>query len=432
MINSTNIFKSIFIAIIVISILFSFNYYLDSSAYIDDMAYVMAIGVDSGKTAKYKISLQLSIIESSATDASIKPSDSSNGGGSSSGSESSSSANYNIYSSETDSIDSAINITNAYINKNINLSHCKVLVVSENIARNGIQDIINSVNNKVEVRPDCNIIIAKTLDNEFEDEKTPEISDLLEKYYDVTSNIENSHGYSEAVKLNDFYLNMNDSFTEPYSTLGIISNTSLNANKSDSSTISNLDTQSRSLTTIPNETAVESIGLAVFKKDKLVGTLTANQTLAHQLLKNEYYYTTLNIPSPFNNKETLDLYISSLKDPKIRVNIKNGSPFVEIDLHLTARILSFNSDTISNITEDNINIVKDYSSKYITDMFYDYFNFTAKRLNSDISGIGRYAAKNFSTMQDWEAYNWLENYKNATFKINVSLLVKSGHLLNND
>lgn len=428
-----NIFKSIIIIAIVISLVFSFENYSNSSQDLDDLSYVMAIGIEKGKTSKYKISLQLTTMESSATDAAIKSSENSSGSEESSSSESSStSSTFIIHTSETDSIDSAINITNAYVNKAINLSHCKILVISEEVAKNGLDDIVNSIINKVEIRPDCNIIISQTPNNEFTDNNFPELSTVLEKYYDIASNLDNGQGYSKAVKLSDFYFALNDSFTEPCATLGLISNTNSNTDTSTTNEKSNIDVQARSLTSNPDNSAVELLGLAVFNKSNLVGTLSANQVLAHQMIRNDLKYCTLNMPSPFSSNETLDLYVSPLKNSKVKVDIANGSPFVEIDLYLTISILSFNSQTISTITEENINIIRNYASKYIQDMVYDYLNKTAKEFNSDIAGIGKYATKNFKTIQDFENYNWLANYSNSTFKVSVDASVKSSHLLSNE
>lgn len=426
MLNHGNIFKIIFIVAIIVSLVFSFENYSNSSQNLDELSYVMAIGIDIGKTAKYKISLQLTTLESSATDAAIKSSDES------SGKESNESSSFIIHTTETDSIDSAINITNAYVNKAINLSHCKILVVSEEIAKNDLANIVNSIINKVEIRPDCNIIISHIPDNEFSNDNKPELSSVLEKYYDIASNIDNGQGYSKAIKLSDFYFALNDSFTEPCATLGIISNTNSNTNISTTNERSNIDIQSRSLTSHPNESTVELLGLAVFNKSNLVGTLSANQVLSHQLIKNDLKYCTLNIPSPFSNNETLDLYISPLRNSKINVNIANGSPFVEVNLYLTISILSFNSKNIATVTEDNINIIRNYASKYIQNMVYNFLNKTAKELNSDVAGIGKYAAKNFRTIQEFENYKWLNNYKNSTFKVNIEVSVKSSHLLSNE
>lgn len=427
MINHGKFFKLIFIVAIVVSLVFSFENYSNSSQDLDALSYVMAIGIDVGKTAKYKISLQLTTMESSATDAAIKSSEESTGDEANK-----ESSSFIIHTTETDSIDSAINITNAYVNKAINLSHCKILVISEEVAKSGLSSIVNSIINKVEIRPDCNIIISQIPDNEFSEENKPDLSSVLEKYYDIASNIDNGQGYSKAIKLSDFYFALNDSFTEPCATLGLISNTNSNTNTSPTKERSNLDTQSRSLTSKPDESTVELLGLAAFNKSNLVGTLSANQVLSYQLIKNELKYCTLNIPSPFSSDETLDLYISPLRNSKINVNITNGSPFIEVNLYLTVSILSFNSTTISTITEENINIVKNYASKYIQNMIYNFLNKTSKELNSDIAGIGKYAAKNFGTIQEFENYKWLDNYKNSSFKVNVESSVKSSHLLSNE
>ena len=40
--------------------------------------------------------------------------------------------------------------------------------------------------------------------------------------------------------------------------------------------------------------------------------------------------------------------------------------------------------------------------------------------NSDIDGFGKYALKHFSTINEWENFNWLDNYQNSFFKVNVN------------
>lgn len=75
-----SLLKKIFIIAIIISFIFTFKNHTSTMQSLDDLAYVMAIGVDVGSTAKYKVSLQLSTIESSASEAVTQPS---SGGGSS-------------------------------------------------------------------------------------------------------------------------------------------------------------------------------------------------------------------------------------------------------------------------------------------------------------------------------------------------------------
>lgn len=190
--------KNILIITIIIGLLASINNYSSSGENIDDLAYVMAVGIDVGTTAKYRISLQLSTIESSATEAIIKPEEneeSSSGGGKgasgSSSSESQSTANsFEIYTMECDSLDTALNIANTFLNKDLTLSHCKVLVISEEQAKKDISKIVNTFINKVEIRPDCNVIISSVPKEEFTGNEIPKLENLLSKYYDITSNNE--------------------------------------------------------------------------------------------------------------------------------------------------------------------------------------------------------------------------------------------------
>lgn len=268
------LFKKILIACIIISLIFSFNSYTNSGSNLDDQSYVMAIGIDVGDTSDYKISLQLSTLESSATESSMKSDKSSSGGGGEqesapSGSTSEETSKYIIYTVDSNSIDNAINIADAYLNKNIDLSHCKILLISEDVAKNGISTLVNSITNKVKIRPDCNIIISQVPQNEFENKDEVKFESLLSKYYDVTANIETGRGYSELIHLNDFYLNLNDDTIQPVATLGITSNA--NNNTLENQTVNNsLDFQSRSFVSNQEDTVVETIGLAVFNEDKLV------------------------------------------------------------------------------------------------------------------------------------------------------------------
>ncbi len=68
-------------------------------------------------------------------------------------------------------------------------------------------------------------------------------------------------------------------------------------------------------------------------------------------------------------------------------------------------------------------------NKYLESVLSDYLYKTAKDFKSDINGFGKYALNNFFTTQDFDSYNWLDNYKNAFFKVEVDTSVKSSMLI---
>ena len=107
-----------FIILLVIFInAFSSSY---TSRKLGNLAYVLAMGIDVGEKSKLKVSVQFT--KSSA----VSPA---------SGTSSQDANNIVLVSGEADSIFSALNLLNSYIGKEINLSHCSLIIFSEEFAK---------------------------------------------------------------------------------------------------------------------------------------------------------------------------------------------------------------------------------------------------------------------------------------------------------
>ena len=104
---------------------------------------LLQFGLDSGENNTLNLSIQLS---KSSGD---------------SGSSSSSSENI-VNSIECSSIESGLNLFNSYISRSINLSHCKVVVISEELASKGVSDYIYTLVNNVEMNNHASVIISKS------------------------------------------------------------------------------------------------------------------------------------------------------------------------------------------------------------------------------------------------------------------------------
>lgn len=77
----------------------------------------------------------------------------------------------------------------------------------------------------------------------------------------------------------------------------------------------------------------------------------------------------------------------------------------------------------------NISKIEEAVNAYMEDKISSYLYKISKEFNSDIDGFGRYAVKNFLTLEDWENYGWLDNFNTSFFDINVDAVVKSGYIL---
>ena len=58
-------------------------------------------------------------------------------------------------------LSNAITVMNAYIGKQLNLSHCKVIVFSKDYAQTGILDEVSFLAHNIQIRPTTNIVVTE-------------------------------------------------------------------------------------------------------------------------------------------------------------------------------------------------------------------------------------------------------------------------------
>lgn len=378
---------------------------------IEDLAYVIAIGIDKGENNLLKLSLQF------ATPSSSSPNESS-----------SSSSESTISSTECSSIDSGINLINSYISKKINLAHCKVVVFSEKIASSGIADELYSLINNVQIRPDCSLIVSKCNAYDFLNNSKPVLINLVERYYEVVVTSGNYTGYSTDIKLIDFYSHLKEESIEPTAILGGINTKKMQKESNNTNLIDKDSSYKAGTAPVQDKNNLEIMGLAVFKNDKLVGELNGIETISHLLVTGKAQNFNINIPDPFNQNHLITLSAKEIKKTKSTVNLINNSPYITLNIYLEANILSLN-DNSDYSTPENLEIIGKYANSYLENHISNYLYKTSKEYNSDISGFGRKTLYKYATINNWSAQKWQENYKNSVFKVNVKTSVKNSALV---
>jgi len=185
---------------------------------------------------------------------------------------------------------------------------------------------------------------------------------------------------------------------------------------------------SQSSTSLEAKNGIENIGLAVFKDGKLIGKLSAIETLCHLLVTNELDSCNISIPDPKDENKEIDLYLTVDSPTKIKVNIINGTPYTTVDINVNTRISSID-DLFEDMNQERINQIKSATENYLNTQVSNYLYKTAKEFNSDIAGTGKYTLKHFKTSSDFSDYNWKKKYENSFFKVNTTTTIKSGFLL---
>lgn len=398
---------SIFVVVFLSCFMASNNYSLQN---IDDLAYVVALGLDTSDSNNLRLSIQIS-----------KPSDV-NSSSSSSSSEQFSSAV--VDSVECSSIQEGINLFNSYISRTVNLAHCKVIVISEKLASRDISTYLLDLSNNIEVSGHANIIITKCDASTYLKLTNPTLESFTARYYNIVNSSSMSTAYTQGTTLMDFFSIYNSDFREPISVLANINSSETHSSESSGSFLNKDNSYIAGQTPIISHNNIENMGLAIFKDGKLVGELNALESICHMIISGELDYCTIQIQYAENKAETVDLVIQLKHDPKIKFKFVNGSPYISINVSLESQVASLSSSE-NHLNNTKITSLENSTNEYLENILYNYLYKISKMYNSDIDGFGRFAMKYFSTTDKWHNYNWLNHFKDCFFKVSVKSKITS-------
>ena len=438
---SKNIIRFYTIVIVVLIFLYAFSASYTSDS-VDNISYVIALAVDENEGEK-NLQVTFEFMDTSSFS-----------------SENSSESNSAIIDTiNASSINSAINLLNAYIGKQVNLSHCKVVVFSEKKEKKGITSEVSELMNNIQVRPSTNIIICKGNALEYIQNSTSQLEKILTKYYDIFPNSSEYTGYTSNIMIGEFYNylttkecgnlailgGLNPTIT-PSNSSGNPSNESADGSSSggssSESSTSSSDASSKEKKEKPDnnsslsemvsgnapilgERGTENIGLAVLKDGKYIGDLTAMDTLCHTLINGEVNSFLLTI----NNTEIFDRYLDidlfENMSPKITVETDKDTPKIFIKIKLIGRISGIKdginySDKSNNLDLEKISTAVEQS---IQNYMIDYLNKTSTKFKCDIDYFYNHAKRKFITLQEWNDYDWKTKYLNSKFNVNIEAKV---------
>lgn len=419
------IYIIVFIILLIIFITaFSSSY---TSRKLDNLAYVLALGIDVGENASLKLSAQFT------KSASFSPSE---------GSSSEDSDNIVLVSVEADSLFSAINLLNSYIGKEINLSHCSFIVFSEEFAKNGISTEIYSLINNEEIRPTSNLLISTCSAYDYLNNSYPNLEKLSTQYYKTFTITDRFTGYFSSITIGDFFNSLSADYYDCTAILGGLNATARKSTEKDSSSnnevaqtqniITNPENLTAGTSSIIGNRGTENLGIAVFKDDKLCGKLSVIESICHSLINNTVDSCIISIDNPLiklEEPEKMEIQLFPSKDTKIEVLIKNNKPYISIKVSLEADIMTL-APNINYDTNEALSIVSEASKQFLEEQFYKYLNKVCTEYNTDIDQFSTKIAAHFATISDFKNFNWIEKYKDSEFDVNVDINVISSLLLN--
>lgn len=412
---------------------------------IGDLAYVLALGIDVGEKSKLKISAQFS------KTAVFTPG---------SGSSSEDTNNMVLVSGEADSIFSGLNLLNSYIGKELNLSHCSVIIFSEEFAKQGIYTEILSLINNAQLQPSANLVISTSDAYDYLNNSTPNLEKMTVKYYETFAITSRFTGYISNISIGEFYDLLVTNGPSPTAILGGLNSTTrkeLAEGKSGNSensgggssgnssggsgetnsqqssdgspdAVINPEDLTAGSSSVSGNRGSENIGIALFKNDKFCGELTAVETICHLLIENNVDSCIISIDSPVAENEKIELRLTPSKKSKITVNIKDNLPYININLNLDADVITLQNNE-NYQSNEILNKISDSAKEYLKKEINNYLNKVCKEYGIDIDKFYTKGLCHFLTIPEWKNFNWEEKIKNADFDINVNINVISSVLI---
>lgn len=318
------------------------------------------------------------------------------------GSTSAQASEYQIYSVEARTFDECLSILNNYLNKKVNLSHCSALIISEELARKGIEPLINALTNNTELRHSCEILISSTSAFDLLEKVSNSGEVFFARLFDYLTTSSNYTGYTIESTFGDFYQALDNDYYHPSCIYASVYDNTIQTN-----------------------------GIAIFNNDTMIGHIDVSNSIAHLITTNNLNLCTITINNPFEAAEMIDLEVSLYKDTQIDVNIINGTPLISLTVYPEGTIKS--SGSIFNYIDNaKIQSVENATSKYLEKLLDDYLYSISKKYNSDIIGFKGICQSKYLTKDEFETIHWDEIFQDSFFDIKIKTKINSSNLFNKE
>lgn len=313
-----------------------------------------------------------------------------------------------VYSGKGNTIMEALKDIGLISSKEIYLGHFSVLLLSEDVAREGINNVIDLFLRESSTKKVFYVAITK-------DSSAKDILKIVTPLSDFPAQ-SISDNLRSTTKLQGLISNVN--FNEVLSTLnrsGIeltINSVSLIGNIEEGSEKENIENS--------EPKAYVKLGpLALFKGDKFIGWANNNETIGINIIKdkmNEMY-----IKIDFDDSYVV-LNTTSFKTD-VKVKLKNNEPNVKIESDCEAEIIEVNGKI--DLTSDNtINEITKKANKELKEYINKALNLSMK-YKSDFFGFGLKFYQNYPKYYSKVKDNWENKLSDINFNIKTTISINN-------
>lgn len=284
-------------------------------------------------------------------------------------------------------------------------SHAQVVVVSSEIAEKGIISVLDFIYRDSEMRTNMWLLISKADTAEEVFKATTNDTSTIVSYH-IDNIIKSQRGIEKYYGI-EVWKMIKNLYTEGISPTAPLIGTELQ-----------------------NGVKVPSVGgTAVFLEDKMVGTLTPDETRYLTLIKNKLKGGILVVKPKYKNKCTqvaLEVYGSKTE---LKASTVNNKIVIGIKSDITVGI-GETGYKVNFISSEGREFLKKYTEEYVENEIMSMINKVQKKYHSDIFGFAAIIERDLPNTWKQVESNWNNTFEKLDFDISITADIKGSALIN--
>ena len=382
---------------------------------LEDRSFVTLMGVDLAEDGDLLVTVVIAVPRAT-------------GGGKMGGGGGGTSASAIVLSAEGRDITQALNRIEVLNSRELSTMHMTFVLLGQEFASTGIGPVIDLFSRSLEFRHNTMVVVCRERAVDFlrgfQVIEETEPSEYLRK---AITTSHSSMSVCPQVCMGDIMVGYNVPTSDPWAPyVGLASASAAESGQTDIEKKGGKGEgggESRMSSAEQPGKVIKIFGTAVFRKvgndQKMVGYLDTEESAAALLMQGGFTSAYLTIAFPGDQSETTLLLHNQSSSSK--VTIKDGVPEVRFDIRVNA---SLEESRVSTVQPELSQTFRQALVFTAQDQLYVLLDRTFRKLTSlgsDVLAVGRKAQGCFSTLQDWERFDWRSRFPTTTARFDIKV-----------
>ncbi len=323
----------------------------------------------------------------------------------------------------------AHNLLSTAISRYSNLNHVKVILIGEELAREGVADIVAPFARYREYRSGTFVAVVCGRADAWITANQPRLDYILSKFWENMMISLDESAYYPRTEMHSFYLRLKNPGGSAYATyVGL--NKLAGADRPAAEKPPGEMADAYLPCDIPRtgtENPVGFAGAAVFAGDRMVGTLDTRQVRALRILNGEFPRGFFVVADPLAPGKTINISLRNGRKPEITVRLEDGRETIAVAVVLEGDITGLFSG-INHEEAGRRDLLEEHLAGIVAAEIRDLVSHT-QRLGSDVFGFGYRLRSQYPTYREMAAVDFPALYRTAAVDVRVTVKIRRTGLM---